>query len=538
MDIRHGLVHSDRLIASGRSLSNAEQRQYLYEQQGLLERSVRYQEWISDSLNSLVNFRWNQVNSIIEYQQNPQADYTGVLQDISWWVDVVWKKMEYGMNVLSQWLKQINVTQLLGIDQARNLDANIQAGFHTTLRSMEEHTTIFIRISSRLWEILKTLQNPRKIEGLEFKRDAIGYLQNKWFTEALEYFRLSVEKLTSDQDVYFMMWLIEFEENKNYAQAIEHFEKAIKYAKGYNDANIHAQSADKLASIYFIQNWDDPVGNTEKLKKAYTHQLEAVKISGEHPKYLFDLLKYSGLLWEYEIFEKYLYLYLRYDKYNIVDLFTHSVLIEDPRIIKIINETIENVQKSEDQLRKQNKIRGFISELYELNDRISEIELQELGSAGFDADEGIALDARWVWFLKTEPQSRKRIRDYELIVEDGLQKIAKEYLRCWIEEQWKAVDADMELRKYTVEITDITTETKWPRRYKLNFLWRDWQYLFKWDHHTQLRIYYSLRDWLIKKYLIWEFDEEGYGKLNLFGEYFKVNKGNINRFGWFMYHIN
>lgn len=421
MDIRHWLVHPDRLIANGRPISNAEQRMYLYEQQKQLEKAIRYQEWISESIGSLVNSRSHQVNSIVSYQQDSKVDYTGFLQEISWWIDGVWNKMEYGMNILSQWLKQINITQLLELDQIRNLAANMQASFSATLQSMEEHTAILIKISSRLWEILKTLQNPRKIEGLEYKRDAIGYLQKKWHKEAFDYFGLAAEKLTSDQDVYYMMGLIEFEENKNYQNAIVAFEKAIKYAKWYGDINIHSQSADKLGSIYFILNGNDSKENTEKLKKAYSYQLDAVEVSNWSPKYIFDLLKYSILLWEYKTFEKYLYPLLRADIYSIATITMYSIFVANPKVVEIINKTIEiirqedkrtnqettRIQKEKEETERnyqehQKCLNEFHNKFDFLNKEILATERIEVNKTCFIGEECTGIHKNGLWILKTK----------------------------------------------------------------------------------------------------------------------------------------
>lgn len=335
------------LSTSSKWISVVEQRQYLYNQERQLEKSVRYQEWISESIQSLMNSRESQIHAIVNYQNDQQSNYTGVLEDISWGINTLGFKVDQGTRMVSLWLMEINITQLLWLQKLWKMDQTLRNGFDGMLKSLEMQTIIFIRISSQIGKIIETLQNPRKIEGLEYKRDAINYLQNKWFVEALEYLHLASTKLTSDQDVYYLMWVIEFEENKNYEIAIENFEKAIKYAKGYQDMQIYLQALAKLASIYFILDWADGATDKSKIQKAYDYQLDAVVASNQESNYIFDLLKYSVILSQYETFAEYLYIFLKNNPHAIADITSYSLFLADKKVIKIINTVIAKIVEAD-----------------------------------------------------------------------------------------------------------------------------------------------------------------------------------------------
>lgn len=344
MTIKSGIVSPFAHIStSSRWISVVEQRQYLYNQEQQLEKAVRYQEWISESIQNLVKFREKQIHAIMNYQIDQQSDYTGVLQDISWGISDLGFKVDKGTELMSIWLKEINITQLLWLQQLWIIDQTIHNWVDNILESLQRQTTILIRISSQIGKIIETLQNPRKIEGLEYKRDAINYIQKKWFMEALEYLNLASTKLTSDQEVYYFIWIIELEENKNYEVAIENFEKSIKYAKGYGDMQIYSQALTKLANIYFIQDWVNSEKDTSKIQKAFDYQLDAVISSNQNSSYIFDLLKYSVMLSEYDIFAEYLYIFLKNNPYTIADITSYSIFLVDKKVIKIINTVIAKI---------------------------------------------------------------------------------------------------------------------------------------------------------------------------------------------------
>ena len=341
MNIKDWIVHPFAILSSSsKPINTIEQRQYLYDQERQLEKSVRYQEWISDSINKLVNSRENQIKSILEYQNNKQSIQIQAIEDIWWWINWLWNKIDSWMEILSNWLQQLNETQLLWFQEELKalwiLDYNINTWFNNLLNSIESQTIIFQNVSTQIWEIIETLHNPRKIEWLEYKKDAISNLQNKWFEEALEYFNLASEKLTTDQEVFFLIWLIEFEENKNYDKAITNFEKAIKYAKWYNDRNIYAQSLDKLASTIYILNWKK--WEINKIKKSYDRQLLAViNTDSSNSDYIYDLLKYSAIIWEYNTFEENLYKLFKLNSSLILNISIDPIFSQNPKILKIID---------------------------------------------------------------------------------------------------------------------------------------------------------------------------------------------------------
>ena len=313
-----------------------EQRKYLYDQEQRLEKSVRYQEWISKTMNSLISWQQDQISAIMSYKPK---DNTDELVNLWWQINWLWDK-------INNWLQQINENQIISLKETIRalwiIDSNIREWFTNLLSSMESQTIIFQNVLNQVWEVIETLHNPRKIEWLEYKKDAIDNLQNKWYDEALVYLKLAAEKLITDQEVFYLIWLIEFEENENYEEAIVNFEKANKYAQWHSDRNITNQSLEKLASIYYILDWEES-WNNEKIKIAYEYQLALVKSNWENstPQSIYKLLNYSALVWEIQTFEIFISILFNLDPTYIIASIKYFSNEEWAR--KIIEKEIEKI---------------------------------------------------------------------------------------------------------------------------------------------------------------------------------------------------
>lgn len=368
MSIKDWIIHPLSLLStSNDSISNVEQRQYLYDQERLLEKAIRYNEWIPDTINSFIRSREDEIKTILSYNGRQQNIQVNELQNIWWWIKWLWDKIDYWMWALLYWIQKLNENQIISLQETLKalwlINYDIKEWFMDMLDSISKQTLIFKDISSEIWKILETLNNPRKIEWLEYKRDALSYLQNKWFDEALEYLKLAIEKLTTDQEVYYLIWLIEFEEKKNYEEAIVNFEKAIKYASWYNDINIYIQSLDKLASIYFILAWKDWEQSNSYLKKAFNYQLEVVDKYGiNNVNYIYSLLKYSAIIWDKEILKLYLYKILKSNPSLLVKILLDPIFRNKEWIIDIIdnvNKKIISEKKEKEKEKREKEIIGF-----------------------------------------------------------------------------------------------------------------------------------------------------------------------------------
>lgn len=351
MNIKDWIVHPLAVLwSTSKPISTVEQRQYLYNQERKLEKLVRNQEWLSGSIGNFISSREDQIQSILSYQSSQNSSQLETIQDLWWWISS-W------MDAIFNWLKELDKTQIKIFKEELKalwiIDENIRDWFFILEKKIEDwftdmldwisnQTVILQNISNQIWNIIDTLKNPRKIEWLEYKKDAVNYLQNKWFEESLEYLYLASEKLTTDQEVFYLIWLIEFEENKDYDKAIENLNKAIKYAKWNKDDSIYIQSLDKIASIIFIQSW------WEEIKKAYDYQLEVVNINKSlNQNYIYDLIKYSVIIWEYETFEKYLYILLTKNPSLILEISTNELFTRNNKLIRIIDNVIWKVLENE-----------------------------------------------------------------------------------------------------------------------------------------------------------------------------------------------
>lgn len=313
MNINNWIVHPLALLSSSsKPISTIEQRQYLYDQERNLEKIVRYQWDLSSSISDFVKTRENQIRLILDNQSLQNSNQLESIQKLWYWIsnwfsniiEVIQQMDENQFEILKAlWIIDFTLNEWFTI-----LSNAVNKWFSELLDSTYKQTVILSDISSKLSEVINTLRNPRKIEWLEYKRDWIDYLRNKWYKESLEYLYLSANKLTTDQEVFYLIWIIEFEENKDYDNAILNFEKAIKYSIWYNDIKIYTQSLDKISSILFIKYWKEL--NSWELKKAYEYQLKAVDaIKKLNLNYTYDLLKYSAILWEYDTFEEHIYIY-------------------------------------------------------------------------------------------------------------------------------------------------------------------------------------------------------------------------------------
>lgn len=381
MSINNWIVHPLALLSSSSNpISTIEQRQYLYDQERNLEKIVRYQWDLSSSISDFVKSRENQIRLILDNQSLQNSNQLEFMQNLWYWIsnwfsnviEVIQQMDENQMEIFRLELKALWIIDSTLNEWFTVLSNDVNKWFSELLDATYGQTVILSDISSKLSEVIHVLRNPRKIEWLEYKRDWIDYLRNKWYKESLEYLYLSADKLTSDQEVFYLIWIIEFEENKDYDNAILSFEKAIKYSKWYDDIKIYTQSLDKISSILFIKYWQE--WNLLEIKKAYEYQLEAVKISPKlNLNYTYDLLKYSAILWEYDTFEIYIYILLKENISLVFEIFSNDVIIKDRNIISLINKAINRIkdeefkrkekEENDKYLRKLNEEKKYISDL-------------------------------------------------------------------------------------------------------------------------------------------------------------------------------
>ena len=382
MSINNWIVHPLALLSSSSNpISTIEQRQYLYDQERNLEKIVRYQWDLSSSISDFVKSRENQIRLILDNQSLQNSNQLEFMQNLWYWIsnwfsniiEVIQQMDENQMEIFRLELKALWI-----IDSTLNewfivLSNDVNKWFSELLDATYEQTVILSDISSKLSEVIHALRNPRKIEWLEYKRDWIDYLRNKWYKESLEYLYLSSDKLTSDQEVFYLIWIIEFEENKDYDNAILNFEKSIKYSKWYDDIKIYTQSLDKISSILFIKYWQE--WNLWEIKKAYEYQLEAVKISPKlNLNYTYDLLKYSAILWEYDTFEKYIYILLKENISLVFEIFSNDIIIKDKNIISLINKAINRIKDEEFKRKEKEENDKYLRQLNEEKKYISDLK--------------------------------------------------------------------------------------------------------------------------------------------------------------------
>ncbi len=584
--MKNWLVHPLAVFwSTSKEISTVEQRRYLYDQENKLDRLVQNQEWFNNSINNLLQSRENQVKDILAYQRDQDQNQMQQMSDIYWWINS-W------MNNISNQLQKLNQNQIdffiANIQALSIIDQHAKTGFSNLLESSKQQTLLLSDISGKIGQIIDTLRNPRKIEWLEYKRDWITYLQKEWYTEALEYFYLSSEKLTTDQEVYFFLWLIEFEHSNNYNKAAEHFDKAIKYSEWYGDTKVNIQASDKLASVLFISLWDKE--DNELTHKIFDLQLHAVKSNNWiNQRHVYDLLKYSVYVENYDIFEEHLYILLRENSSLILEIYSDQVFVTNLDSLLIIDNVIEKIRKED-----LESTKGHINHL--------QWEIQRLESCNYLAWQVLYIDSKviiiwnnnweitqilrvsknyeevrsiskwdmmnqWLKYvkiysndkntiyglsdtseeLKWEKNAKCFFMDSNLWFYGSLHKgklsvtQLKDWDRC-IYIWWDGKNMLEQVSKYTLSNdTKVSSRTalkeiSWGN-WKINFIKPNWKPLLYLSKYQELVGKYKEIDNFIEEHISLSFDKKWYWELKIFNEIFPVMRAK-NMYGFYDYSIN
>lgn len=363
----------DKLLTSWEEISPVEQRQFLYNKERQLDKSVRLQwrtnVWIKDMLkvwssmiNSILSLKsdellhssWlNQWLTQIENRIDAVWNWISNLGDkvdLVWdWINIINNNQVLWFQMLWAAVQDLNQNQLewlkLTLSAIWDFEKVVEDWFNDLIIWISEQTYIFQNALVQVWQILETLENPSKTEWLENKKEALGCLKNWWWTEALEFLKRADEKLIVDEEVLYFMWLIEFEVNSNYELAKEYLEKSAKYAWGHSNTRISIEVNDKLASINFIEWWD-----RRALLKAYNYQDIVVNIYwSTNILHLKSYIKYSILIWERDDIEEVLKkIYL--DNYQYLFLLLDDPLIvTDTQVVNLLSEYIKEHNEIEEE---------------------------------------------------------------------------------------------------------------------------------------------------------------------------------------------
>jgi tetratricopeptide (TPR) repeat protein len=215
-------------------------------------------EFISNQTNKIVKSQLEAADRII-ISQNRIADE----------LDVISEGISEGIEGISEGIEEIQ--------------AELDWGFSEIIWQLELQT-------EAIKNILKVLQAPLGTQAKELKKRAEEAYRNNWIDDAFEDFLESEKKNRYDFTIHQSLGNIYLFHKKNSEKALEHYEKAVKYAVPYSSyytsiAFIH------IGLVRYLQ---------KDFQKAYEATLKAIKLSPDFYKAHFQCAQYCACLGKYD----------------------------------------------------------------------------------------------------------------------------------------------------------------------------------------------------------------------------------------------